>query len=83
MYRYKYTIHFTELRVKITTQAYNEEQKSTTKWNAQAYAKYPFLSYSFPVYIQTKLFVIVLKVGECFVPIKYNTCCRKKLKKLC
>lgn len=81
MYRYKYTIHFTELWVKITTQAYNKEQKSTTKWNAQ-YSNTPsFLGsctnqYSFPVYIKTRLFVIVWKVVELFVLIKYNS--RKK-----
>lgn len=57
--------------------------KINYKMKRTGICQYPFLSYSFPVYIQTKLFVIVLKVGECFVPIKYNTCCRKKLKKLC
>lgn len=78
MYRYKYTIHFTELWVKITTQAYNKEQKSTTKWNAQ-YSNILGSStnqHSFPVYIKTRLFVIVWKVVELFVLIKYNS--RKK-----
>lgn len=87
MYRYKYTIHFTELWVKITTQAYNKEQKSTTKWNAQ-YSNTPsFLGsctnqYSFPVYIKTRLFVIVWKVVELFVLIKYNSR-KKKFRKCC